>query len=96
MLKSIEAAARVVSDLPADAFLSDGVSAAAFFTGVRTVVMDGIAHLIFYVAQPGPTGDVEYAAVARLAAPEMRAAAVLTNAALQIAKGPSAIDRPAN
>jgi hypothetical protein len=96
MLKSIEAAARVVGDLPADVSLYEGVGLGAFFTGVRTVVIDGMAHMIFYVAQPSTNGDVEHIVVARLVAPEMRAAAVLTHAALRIAKGPTSIDRPAN
>jgi hypothetical protein len=96
MLKSLEAAA-AVSGLPEGTYLAEaGVGVTCFFTGVRTTMIGGIAHLLFYTEQPGASGDTEYVVVARLAAPEMRAAACLTHAALEIAKGPQAIDRPAN
>jgi hypothetical protein len=73
MLKALEAAARVAS-LPADAYLIEDMSAAAFFTGVRTVVIGGAAHLLFYAEQPSAHGHIEYVVVARLVAREMRGA----------------------
>ena len=95
MLKTLEAAAASAS-LPKDAYPFEGGNAGAFFTGIRTVVIGGVAHLLFCAEQPGASGDVGYVIVGRLVAPEMRAAACLTQAALAIAKGPASMNRPAN
>ena len=97
MLKTYETAALVTS-LPEGAYLLEsGANAACLFTGVRTTIIDGMAHLVFCTTQPSSDGSVEYMIVARLVAPELRAAACLTHAAMEIAKGPTAIDgRPAN
>jgi hypothetical protein len=43
--------------------------APTFFSGIRTYVANGIAHLLFYAEQPGATGDVEHIVVARMIAP---------------------------
>jgi hypothetical protein len=40
-----------------------------FFSGIRTYVVNGIAHLLFYAEQPGASGDVEHIVVARMVAP---------------------------
>jgi hypothetical protein len=95
MLKALETAA-AVSALPADTILFEGGERGVFFSGVRAIVIDGIAHLLFYAQQPAAGGEIEYVMVARLVAPEMRAAACLTHAVMEIAKGPVAIDRPTN
>jgi hypothetical protein len=96
MLKALETAA-AVSALPADTILFEGGERGVFFSGVRAIVIDGIEHLLFYAQQPAAGGEIEYVMVApRLAAPEMRAAACLTHAVMEIAKGPVAIDRPTN
>ena len=96
MLKALETAA-AVAGLPEGADLIEpSLGASAFFTGIHPTVIDGIAHLVFYIEQPSTMGGVDYVVVARLVAPEMRAAACLTHAALHIAKGPASIERPAN
>jgi hypothetical protein len=97
MLKSLREPTALVAGLPEDAELVEpAVLTPTLFSGVQTVVMNGIAHLLFFSENPGACGGVEYVIVARLVAPEMRAANCLTDAALHIAKGPPAVERPAN
>jgi hypothetical protein len=96
MLKTIQTSALITS-LPPDACLIEAnCNVPSFFTGVRTMIVNGMAYLIFYAEQPDTSGRIEYIVVGRLVAPEMRAAACLTHAAMEIAKGPVAIERPAN
>jgi len=40
-----------------------------FYGGVRTYVVNGVAHMLFYVEQPGSDGQIEYYVVARMVAP---------------------------
>lgn len=91
-----------LTGLPEGAMLLEpAVCVPTFFSGVDARVIDGIAHLLFFVEQPSCTGctgssETEYVIVARMAAPEMRATFCLANAATRIAKGPHAIERRSN
>jgi hypothetical protein len=89
--------AQLNARLPEGAELCEpGVNGSIFFTGIKAVVVNGTAHLLCYLEQPSAYRDVEYVVVARLVAAEAQAVASLTDAVMQIAKVPTAIDRPAN
>ena len=52
-----------------------------FFSGMRTYVVNGIAHLLFYSEQPNSAGEVEFVVVARMIAPVPTAKAACARAA---------------
>jgi hypothetical protein len=89
MLKSFDMAASH-SDLPEGAYLLEAtIIPSQPFSGVVVRVLDGMAHLIFYTAQPSGSEDrekLEYIAVARMVAPDVKAAAILSEAAARIAQ----------
>jgi hypothetical protein len=55
--------------------------APTLFSGIRTCVVYGIAHLLFYAEQPRATGNVEHMVVARMIAPVPTAKAACGRAA---------------
>jgi len=59
-------------------------NASVMFTGVKTQVVNGVAHLLFYVAQPQPTGALEHIVVARMVAPFFDAKAAIEAAAVKM------------
>jgi|SRR5580658_690831 hypothetical protein len=54
----------VVAEQDIDLVVASDI-APAFFSGIRTYVVNGIAQLLFYAEQPGAAGDVEHILVAR-------------------------------
>jgi hypothetical protein len=65
-----------------DVDLMEGAEiASTFFSGIRTYVVNGIAHLLFYSAHLTVRGDVEYLLVARMIAPLPTAKAACGRAA---------------
>jgi hypothetical protein len=61
--------------------------APTFFSGIRTHVVNGIAHLLFYSEQPDTTGNVEHIVVARMVAPVATARVACGRAAETIRLG---------
>ena len=51
------------------------------FSGIRMHLVGGVAHLLFYMAQPTADGRVEYVLVARMVAPAAEAKLSLDRAA---------------
>jgi hypothetical protein len=56
---------------PADTaeLVESTVNDPVLFSGVRTYVVNGVAHFLFYVEQPDSRGRIEYVIVQRMAAP---------------------------
>ena len=51
------------------------------FSGIRMHLVGGVAHLLFYMAQPTTDGRVEYVLIARMVAPAADAKLSLDRAA---------------
>jgi hypothetical protein len=64
-------------DDPGDALLEPYAHTPVFYSGARAYVIDGVAHFIFYGAQPGTEGRLEYNIVARMIAPLPNARATI-------------------
>lgn len=62
-----------------------------FFSGVRTHIVNGIAHLLFYLEWPDSRGQVEYIVVARMIAPVSTVKASLDYAKRELCNAAPAI-----
>ena len=65
-----------------------------FFTGIRTYVVNGVAHLLFYAEHPTTAGDVEHVVVTRLLAPVAVAKAAVEQVAHSFRRPTSAYAPP--
>src|SRR5947209_3361994 len=67
--------------------LEFSINPTVYFTGVRTVIVDGAAHFLFYVEQPSTNGHPDFVVVARLVAPHGRAKLAIDAVAGKLAYG---------
>ena len=76
-----------VDDSWPDSLYEPTINSTTFFSGARVAVVDGVAHLMFYVEQPSTQGGTEFVVVARMMAPLARAAGVLGSVAGRLSSG---------
>jgi hypothetical protein len=77
---------------PADGaeLFEPNLTSPVLFSGVRAHVINGVAHLLFYVEQPDARGRVEYVVVDRMVAPVEVARAAMSSVIDALAGRPCA------
>lgn len=88
-MNAINQGAFVEAEWPDDIELTElSVNPTSPFTGIRTAIIKGVAHLIFYVEQPSSlSGAPEFVVVGRFAAPLPHAKAILDAASVRLSRG---------
>jgi hypothetical protein len=77
----------IADDSWPDSLYEPSINSTTFFSGARVAVVDGVAHLMFYIEQPTTQGGTEFVVVARMMAPMARATSVLASLAARLSHG---------